>query len=397
MFRLPRIPILQRYVLRDLLIVFFFLLSVVTVLLVFVGVFKEMSATGLRPLQALQILPFIVPSLLPFTIPATLLLTVCVVYGRMAADREVIAAKAAGINVMTLLLPSFALGGVLSLCSLLLADRVIPWATHNIQATVSHAMEDIFLDMLRANGQVVDNNRGFSITVMGVEGRRLIHPTFHYQPKGSKPVVVQADEATLRFDLENRKAVLDMVNATVQMPGERRMRMSRESQAFPLPFESKKPKSRHLSIRAIRQKLDALHAELEEARADRDAQAVMALTLGDFEQLKQTDLHMYDVLRQVHKKELASLRTEIHSRFALSTSCFFFCLLGAPFAMLQGRRQFLTTFFMCFLPILLVYYPVALLILNLAKSETIPPVTIWAVNLATLIAAAVVLRKVMRH
>ena len=76
MFRLPRIPILQRYVLRDLLIVFFFLLSVVTVLLVFVGVFKEMSATGLRPLQALQILPFIVPSLLPFTIPATLLLTV---------------------------------------------------------------------------------------------------------------------------------------------------------------------------------------------------------------------------------------------------------------------------------------------------------------------------------
>lgn len=395
--RLPRIPILQRYVLRDLLVVFFFLLSVVTVLLVFVGVFREMAATQLQPLQALQILPYIVPSLLPFTIPATLLMTVCVVYGRMAADREVIAAKAAGINVMTLLSPAFALGGILSLCSLLLADRVIPWATHNIQVKISQAMEDIFLNMLRTNGQVVDNSRGFSITVMGVEGRRLICPTFHYQPKGSKPVVVQAQEATLRFDLEKRKAVLHMVNAIVQMPGERRMRLQRESQSFPLPFDTRKAKSRHLSIRAIRRKLDRVSAELEEARADRDAQAVMALTLGDFEHLKHNDMYQYDVLREKHRKDLASLRTEIQSRFALSTSCFFFCLLGAPFAMLQAKRQFLTSFFMCFLPILLVYYPAALLILNLAKSETIPPVAIWSVNLVTLIVAGLVLRKVMRH
>jgi len=391
------LPLLQRYILRDLLLVFFVLLGGVTVLLVFVGVFRQVSASGLGPEQALKILPYIIPSMLPFTIPATLLLTVCVVYGRMAGDREIIAAKSAGINVLSLLFPAFALGGILSLCSLLLADRVIPWAMHRIQVTVSQAMEEIFLDVLRKNGQVVDNDHGFSITVMGVEGRRLIHPTFHYHPKGSRPIAVQAEEATLRFDLEQRRVALNMKNAHVDIPGERQAFLKRETQYFPLPFDAKKPKARHLSVRTIRGRLDEVNSELEEARRYRDAHTAMALTLGEFDDLKRVKMFRYFEQRELHRKEIAKLRTEVHSRFALSTSCFFFALLGAPFAMLQARRQFLTTFFLCFLPILLVYYPIALLLMNLAKTETIHPSLLWLANLLLLIAAAVVLRRVMRH
>ena len=88
---------LQRYILGELLRVFAFVLSVLTVLLVFVGAFQQARDSGLGPLQILEILPFVVPSLLPFTIPATLLLTVSVVYGRIAGDQEITAAMAAGM------------------------------------------------------------------------------------------------------------------------------------------------------------------------------------------------------------------------------------------------------------------------------------------------------------
>lgn len=391
------IPILQRYILRDLLLVFFFVLTGVTVLLVFVGVFREMSASGLGPLQAIKILPYIVPSLLPFTIPATFLLTVCVVYGRMAGDREIVAAKAAGINVFSLLLPAFVLGGFLSLCSLLLADRVVPWAVHNIQATISQAMEDIFLDMLRSNGQVVDNQRGFSITVIDVQGKRLIHPTFHYQPKGRKPVAVQAQEATLRFDMENRQVVLDMVRGQVDVPGRSKVWFEKQRQPFPLPFDNEKTKARHLSIRNIRRELARIDEKLEEARAVRDARTAIVLTTGEYNDLKQNEMFEFWQQRKILRDKVAKLRTEVHSRFVLSTSCFFFALVGAPFAVLQARRQFLTTFFMCFLPVLLAYYPVALLMMNLAKSESVHPAFIWVANLAMLIAGLIVLRKVLRH
>jgi len=395
--RFFHIPILQRYILRDLLVVFLLILGGVTVLLVFVGAFREISDTGLGPVQALQIVPYIIPSLLPFTIPATLLLTVCVVYSRMAADREITAAKAAGINVMSLLLPALSLGGVLSLCSLLLADKVIPWAVQNIRTRVTQAMEDIFLDMLRSSGQVVDNDRGFSITVMRVEGRRLIRPTFHYHPRGSKPAAVQAEEATLHFDMSRRVVVLDMSRGHIDIPGQRRVFFHQERQEFPLPFETKEPKPRHLSIHTIRKKLDGADRDLQQARRYREVNTVMALTLGEYDQLNDQTLFDYEYIQKQHRKEMARLQTEIHSRFALSTSCFFFALLGAPFAMMQARRQFLTTFFLCFLPILLLYYPVALLMLNLAKSQTAPPMCLWVANLLLLLAGGIALWNVLKH
>ena len=54
--------LLQRYILSELLKVYVFVLSVLTVLLVFVGVFREAQESGLGPLQILEILPFVVPS-----------------------------------------------------------------------------------------------------------------------------------------------------------------------------------------------------------------------------------------------------------------------------------------------------------------------------------------------
>ena len=166
-FRVLRQPMhtLQRYILGELVRVLAVIISVLTVLLVFVGVIREVSEKGLGPLQAIQILPYIVPSMLPFTIPATLLLAVCVVYGRLSADCEITAAKAAGINVLSLLSPAFLLGGILTLSSLLLNDQVIPWSMANINRIVTYAMEDIFFDLLASQNQMSDPERGTAITV----------------------------------------------------------------------------------------------------------------------------------------------------------------------------------------------------------------------------------------
>ena len=85
--------LLQRYILGELVRVFSLLVIVLTVMLVFVGLFREATDRGLGPVQIMQIMPFVVPSMLPFTIPATLLLAVCVVYGRISGDLEVTAAN----------------------------------------------------------------------------------------------------------------------------------------------------------------------------------------------------------------------------------------------------------------------------------------------------------------
>lgn len=389
---------LQRYIFGDLLRIFAALLSVLTVLLVFVGVFQQVSESGLGPEQVLKILPFVVPSMLPFTIPATLLLTVCLVYGKMAGHREITAAKAAGVNVMSLLWPSLMLAIVMSVCSFVLTDRIIPWAMGNIQNIVAQAMEDIFLDVLRTRHQITDPHKGYRITVMRVDGKTLITPTFQYQRLGGKPAVMQADTATLDFDLENQRVVLHLVNGHVDLPNGQRIFFKSEDRAFPLPREMSDPKERNLPIHALTHRIGDFERRVTAERDRQEAAAALAYVAGDFEMLSQPQFKNRAGRLQNQMSSIRRHRTEIHGRYALAASCFFFVFLGAPVAILQGRSQFLTTFFACFLPILLGYYPIVLGMMSLSKSGAVDPAwAMWLGNVGLFLIGAYFLRKVLRY
>jgi lipopolysaccharide export system permease protein len=377
--------VLQRYILGELLKVFIFLVSVLTVLLVFVGVFREVSESGLGPAQVFQILPFVVPSLLPFTIPATFLLTVCSVYGRMSGDLEVTAAKAAGINVMSLLMPSLVLACLLSLSSFVLMDRVIPWAVHNIERTITLAMEDIFLDVLRTHHQVTDHKRGFSVTVMDVEGKKTGHSHLSVRSAGKQPITIQAQQATFTFDLKKREVMMHLVRGYIDTPGEERVWFEEIDHPFPLPSETREPKPRNLSIEDIHTRQREITRESVEVHKRRDIETVLNLSLGSFDRFSEPEFLAYKKKQRDHKRHLNRMETEIHSRLAMSLSCFCFVLIGAPYAILRGDTQFLTSFFWCFMPILLLYYPVTMLMMNLGKTGAVNPAWgMWVGNVITL-------------
>jgi lipopolysaccharide export system permease protein len=390
--------LLQRYILFELLKVFSFLLSVLTILLVFVGVFREATEKGLGPAQALEILPFVVPILMPFTVPATLLLTVCLVYGRMAGDQEVTAAKAAGINVMTLLWPGLLLGLALSLVSLILMDQVIPWGQKKIEQIVSEAVEDIFLDMLRTKHIVADPKRGVSVMVMDVDGKTLIRPTFRYSREGSDPVMVQAQSATIGFDLQKRDIVIHLDRGQVELGRERTFSIRDNEIRIAMPKQLADTHPRHLTIREINELMGEIRTDLNMYTAGRDFRTIFALTLGEYEELVIDSTLYHQEYEKPKQADLRKLNTEIHSRFAMSTSCLFFVLIGGPFAMLQARRQFLTSFIICFVPILIVYYPLTLGMMNLCKTGQADPAwAMWIGNAVLLTAGLHILRKVRRH
>ncbi|MDA0834779.1 MAG: LptF/LptG family permease [Planctomycetota bacterium] len=391
--------LLQRYILWELIRVFSLILGVLTFLLMFVGVAQEASASGLGPEQVLKILPWVVPSLLPFTIPATLLLTVCVVYGRMSSDQEITAAKAAGINVLSLLSPAILLGGILSVGSLILADQLIPMAVSQIQGIVTLAMEDIFLDMLRNNHQVVNKEFGLVVNVRDVRGKTLIMPTFRYSRPGGEPVVIQAESAELEFDLKKQHVILHMVHAQISTPDEMTIAAAQPDYTFPLPSVRRDPRARHLTINVIRKEIEEIEGDCSTLSRRRDMFAAMAMTTGRFSQLHEDGFRLQyvnPVLQGASRRE--KLKTELHTRFALSSSCLFFVLLGSTFSILQAKKQFLTNFLFCFAPILLLYYPVVLLLMNLSKTGSIEAWwSSWVANGLLLIAGLYVLKKLLKH
>jgi lipopolysaccharide export system permease protein len=392
-----RVPLLQRYVFLEVLRVFLFVLSCLTVLLIFVGVFQQASERGLGPLQLLQILPYVVPSLLPFAIPASLLLTVSLVYGRLAGDQEITAAKSAGINVLTLLWPSFFLGGVLSVLSLVLSDQAIPWATRNIERTIVTAMEDIILDRLRTERQFSDRFRGIYVSVAGVDGRRLVRPMFRYMTRGRQPATLVAQEATIDLDLASQQVLIHLKNGVLDLPNNGRAYLNGErTEEIEWRAIDTQVKPLQLPIVQIQRELVRTVARRRDGQDRAAVEAAMAITLGDFERLLAPSAaeRRADKLLQ---SDFHKLRTEVHSRYALACSCFFFVLVGSPLAVLKAKARFLTSFLYCFVPITVGYYPLVLGLVSQCKRGHIDPLwAMWVGNAVLALVAWALLRRVIR-
>src|SRR5947207_14027857 len=127
---MPLFSILHRMIFRELVRVFLLALLALTGMLLLAGIVAEASQQGLQPSQILAAIPLLIPGTLPYTIPATTLFATCVVYGRMAADNEILAIKSAGINLVHVVGPGLLLGVVMSGVTMALYYHVIPYSHH---------------------------------------------------------------------------------------------------------------------------------------------------------------------------------------------------------------------------------------------------------------------------
>ena len=392
-----KIPILQRYILWEVLRTFIFVLTCITILLVFVGVFQQATERGLSPAQALKVLPFVVPHMLPFTIPAAMLLTVSLVYGRLTGDQEVIAAKSAGIHPFSLMFPALFLGGMFSAGTLLLSDQMIPWSMNQIERHAIAMLEDVFIERLRTELQFSDPGSGLHVNVAAVNGRRLIYPVFRYA-KGGRIVTMQAEEAKLNLDVERQEVVIELYNGFIELSeNERFFFTGREEERIRWEPDDGLRKARDLPILSIESEIDRIDSFRETQNQYRAMEAFMALNSANFEELVQKTVERTQHMRG-DEKRYNKLNTEVHSRYSMACSCFFFALLGCPVAMRFGQSQFLKSFMLCFVPIVCGYYPLMLGLMSQSKNGFIKPhLTMWVANIIVVVLSYFIIRKAVRY
>src|ERR1041385_2540854 len=173
------------------------LISLLLVLVVVAGEAKRMNL-GLGPL--LRLLPFVLPTALAYAAPCAMLFTICLVYGRMSADNEIVATKALGITPVVLLWPAWLLAFGLSLVGVWLTDLAFSWGAVGAQKVVIQSVEEIAYGMLRTQRSYA--NQRFSIVVKDVQGRKLIRPDMSFQASKDTPAMrISAAEAELEADL----------------------------------------------------------------------------------------------------------------------------------------------------------------------------------------------------
>ena len=384
----------------DLLKVFLLTLTAMTAFLFVVLIGKEAVENGLGLVPIMRMLPYILPQAMQFAVPGTMLLATVAVYGRVAASNEIVAIKSMGISPMTLVWPTLILATLVSLGAVVLNDVAVSWGRGGVQRVLLESLEEIVYGRLRT-ARSYSNNQ-LKVSVRRVEGRKLIQPTLlYFDSESDKPTTIIADLAEIRSDPQNEVILVVFTNAEVDLHGKGSIYHPGEFE-MPIPLTdfgggkkgNRSPSQYSLSeIRPSKIEQTTLIDRLEQEMTAETAQVLMT---GRMFELSPANWQSKQVALKVAISKRHRLNTEPHRRWASGFSCLCFVMIGAPMAIRLRHGEIWGSFFACFLPILIVYYPMLAGCLDLAKNGALPPQAVWLGNVVLAIWGVWLLRRVVR-
>jgi lipopolysaccharide export system permease protein len=390
--------LLTRYVLREVLQIFLLTLFSLTMFMMLVGVGAEAISHGLGPVHLLQLLPYMLPKALLFAIPGTVLLAASLVYGRMSNFGEIVAIKSMGISPMAVIWPTLFLATGLSFLTVWLNDLAVSWGDNGIRSVAINAIEDIIYGVLRTQRNFSSKN--FSVVVRGVDGRVLHGVTITFEAGSEAPrITITCDQAEFRS--QPGSGVLTIICRTGEIDVDGNVLIFDEIvREIPLDEASGKTggvSPAHMSMTEIPTRIRQQQAAIERGKQMLAATAAYRMMTGDLADLGGTAWKSQaNVVKELYST-LYKLQTEPPRRWANGFSCLCFALVGVPLAIRLRNADMLTSFFLCFGPILVAYYPLMLFGLDRSKAGAVPPMTVWAANLLLVLWGLWLLRRVIRY
>ena len=390
--------VLTRYVLRGLCFQFLLALTILTAFFLLVGLANEAIDQGLGLAQVALLVPYVLPDALRFAVPATILYAVCVTYGRLAGFNELVAIKSMGISPMTIIWPAIVLAFLLSLAAVWLNDVAVSWGREGVQQVILESVEEVALGTLSNKGSY--SNGTFSITVKRVEGRRLIYPIMTFKTSPDRPsITITAQWAELRSDSEANELKIVFYDAEVDFGDGSVTWPDTYEYVMPLRKEGSGGQGRpsQMAMRNIPQNIRKTRENIASTNQELATRAAFQMTAGGLDDLGDPEWKgHYKRVDKLHS-HLARLHTEPHRRWASGFSCLCFVLVGVPWAIRLRNSDYLSTFFVCFLPILVIYYPLLAYGLGQAKGGDLPPYAVWLGNVILAAAGYWALRRVLRY
>lgn len=393
--------LLHRMIFRELIRVFVLSLLSITGILLMAGIIAEASQQGFGPGQIMAIIPLLVPSTMPYTIPATTLFAACVVYGRLSADNEILALRASGISMSKVVWPGLLFGLMTSGATLGLYYHVIPYTHHLMRSMFLSDVEELLYTMLRKNNQINYQHLDYQIYVKSVQGRKLVNPVFKRRnTKGEIDVVAVAREAELRVDMNRKLIMVNMRFGEVWSKGGATSEFVDHLFEVPLPenmMANSYRRARDMTWQELSEFEDNLRQEEKENQAEIDATQSL-IRSGQANEDRQLHFRHLHLKHRLIRSQILGIIAERQMRPALALGCFFFVLVGCPVGIWFSRSDYLSSFITCFLPIVVVYYPLLLCGTSMAKDGRYDPwLTIWAADALIGIVGLALFRRLLKN
>jgi lipopolysaccharide export system permease protein len=253
--------------------------------------------------------------------------------------------------------------------------------------------------VLARNGQVSYPQMPYSMFVKGVQGKKLLNPVIKRRnSKGQIDLVAHAREGDLRVDKVNKLLLIRMRHCLVRSDEGDSVYSEDKKLDIPLEkFDNSNRRARDMTWVELVGKRQELAEEMEEI-AEEIAAKSAELALGGYP----ADLpkHVQN-LREKHRDLTHQDRlvyVEMLMRPALSLGCLCFIFVGCPIGIMFSRGDYLGAFITCFLPIVIVYYPLYLAGTNMAKEGRLNEVLLtFAADIVVILGGLVLFRWLMKN
>ncbi len=315
--------ILYRYILMEMLKALALAVAAVSGVVCFALVLSALQQHGMGPASSLLYMVLSWPGAVHLALPLASVLAATLVYGRLAADNELMACRASGIPLSSLFWPTILLALVAAAAHLGLASWPMPESSYAAKCLARADIERFFFTRLQTTGTIRLKETNFQITVDRVVGDMLYGPTLKYRDSKNGQTYCYAPYGRVEFDSKNNRAKLALWEALIV--DETHASPIRATHVVSVEVPSYTPRSEDdLTLWYL------LAVQHNPALSDR------VRTLGEGAS-PQTVQRMKESAR-------ARALSELHGRLAAALGCFGLVLLGAGLGVYFHSGHLLTAF-----------------------------------------------------
>ena len=363
--------ILRNYFLREFTGPFFLTLGVLSFVMVLVGNLQKIADLvinkGVDIYSVFKLFLFLAPYIVTYALPISVLVAVLISLGRLSSDNEIIAIRASGVNLFTLITPLLIIGFILSLALVIFNDRASSYAHFAYRKT----LVDIGVKNPTAafeEGVFINSFQKYILFIYRVDQKaNKLHNVRIYEPQGEgKPTrTIIAKSGEFITDPDKNTVKLKLIDGTSDEP---------DPQA-PTNFYKLNFKNYFMSLNlANTQDTNKMEKKTKEM-------TIKELN-AEIKKLKSENI------------DPSPLVTEINEKISLAFSCFVFMLIGTALALVTRRREKSINIGISIL-IITIYYPLLIGCEALGMQGVIrPAIALWIPNILFGVTGTILLTKV---
>ena len=303
--------ILQNYILKEVVVGFLVALFVFTFILLvgnLVKLVEMVMSRGVDFVSVLKLFLYLMPYLLKFTVPMSLLTSTVFIFGRLSANREILAMQASGIRLFKLAFPVVVVGMLLSMGSIALSDRLLPHAHFRYNKLLKEIGAKNPTSILEA-GTFIEGFGDYVLFIHEID-KGVLKNIRIYQPQENRPP----------------RTIIAKIGQIVTSPDKNTitLRLTDGTSDEPNPQNPQTFYKLQFRTYIINLKYSTLFKEEMNKKAK--------------------DMTLKELIQKIKKYRrekinIAPLMTEIHTRLSMAFASLVFVLIGLPLAIRTGRKE----------------------------------------------------------